>query len=95
MDQANGLTGKKALITGVPRTPVFLCSALEIGGVSGKYFESSSRPKQLPVEILEPALQEKTWELAKRLVSNAPTAIPVSGMERLSFAGLYRKVEIC
>ena len=40
------------------RTSVFLASAPEAAAVSGQYFESSTRPKTLPPEMLDPDLQE-------------------------------------
>lgn len=58
------------------RTSVFLASSPDAAGLTGQYFESSTRPKQLPPEILDRANQEKTWALAAELVAKAPTAIP-------------------
>jgi NAD(P)-dependent dehydrogenase (short-subunit alcohol dehydrogenase family) len=63
------------------RTPIFLASAPEAANLTGQYFESSTRPKQIPAEALDRENQEKTWELAEALVRNAPTAISVEAVE--------------
>jgi retinol dehydrogenase 12 len=57
------------------RTSIYLASALEAAGMTGKYYESSTRPRQLPPEMLDLGNQERTWELAEELVAMAPTAI--------------------
>lgn len=57
------------------RTSIFLASSPEAANFTGQYFESSTHPKQLPVEMLDLTQQEKTWELAASLVQSAPTAI--------------------
>jgi NAD(P)-dependent dehydrogenase (short-subunit alcohol dehydrogenase family) len=57
------------------RTSVFLASSPEAANVTGCYFESNTRPKDLRPEITEVEMQEKAWELGFALVSNAPTAI--------------------
>jgi NAD(P)-dependent dehydrogenase (short-subunit alcohol dehydrogenase family) len=59
----------------VARTSTFLASAPEVGNMTGKYFESSTRPKELTPDVVDLTRQEKTWELATSLVREAPTAI--------------------
>jgi NAD(P)-dependent dehydrogenase (short-subunit alcohol dehydrogenase family) len=61
----------------VARTSIFLASAPEAANMTGQYFESSTRPKNLSPEVLEQARQERTWELGISLVRNALTAIPM------------------
>jgi hypothetical protein len=58
------------------RTSIFLASSPDAASLTGRYFESSTRPKGMPPELLDQAAQEKTYELATSLVRNAPTAIP-------------------
>lgn len=57
------------------RTSVFLASAPEAADITGKYFESSSHPKDLSPNVLDPVKQEKTWDLGASLVREALTAI--------------------
>jgi NAD(P)-dependent dehydrogenase (short-subunit alcohol dehydrogenase family) len=59
----------------VAHTSTFLASAPEAAKITGKYFESSTRPKELSPHVVDLAKQEKTWELATSLVREAPTAI--------------------
>ena len=59
----------------VAHTSIYLASAPEVTNINGQYFESSTQPKQLSVEIIEVSKQEKTWELGASLVQNAQTAI--------------------
>jgi NAD(P)-dependent dehydrogenase (short-subunit alcohol dehydrogenase family) len=59
----------------VARPSIFLASAPEAADVTGQYFESSTRPKELNSVVVDLAKQEKTWELATSLVREAPTAI--------------------
>ena len=55
-------------------TSIYLASAPEAANINGQYFESSTHPKQLSVEITDVSKQEKTWELGASLVHNAHTA---------------------
>jgi NAD(P)-dependent dehydrogenase (short-subunit alcohol dehydrogenase family) len=57
-------------------TSIYLASSPEAADLTGEYFENSTRPKGMPHEMLDPAIQEQTCELAASLVRNAPTAIP-------------------
>ncbi len=59
----------------VAGTSIYLASAPEVANITGQYFESSTRPKDLSPEVIEQAKQEKTWELAAALIGNAPTSI--------------------
>jgi NAD(P)-dependent dehydrogenase (short-subunit alcohol dehydrogenase family) len=59
----------------VARTSIYLASAPEVANITGQYFESSTRPKDLSPEVIEQAKQEKTWELAAALIGNASTSI--------------------
>ncbi len=59
------------------RTSIYLASAPGAANMTGQYFESSVYPKQLPAEMHDTALQDKTWELAERLVRTARTAKPI------------------
>lgn len=68
------------------RTAIFLASSPEAANITGQYFESSTHPKQVPAEMFNLALQEKTWELAESLVRAAPTAIPFIISETLADA---------
>jgi NAD(P)-dependent dehydrogenase (short-subunit alcohol dehydrogenase family) len=61
----------------VARTSIYLASAPEAANMTGQYFESSTRPKDLSPEVLDQARQEKTWELAASLICNALMAIPI------------------
>jgi NAD(P)-dependent dehydrogenase (short-subunit alcohol dehydrogenase family) len=60
----------------VAHTSIYLASALEVANITGKYFESSTRPKNLSPEVIDRAKQKKTWELGVSLVHNALTAMP-------------------
>lgn len=60
----------------VAYTSIYLASAPEIVDITGQYFESSTRPKNLSPEVIDQAKQEKTWELGVSLVRNVLTAIP-------------------
>ena len=59
----------------VARTSTYLASAPEAGNITGRYFESSPRPKELSKEVIDVAKQERAWELDSSLVCNAHTAI--------------------
>ena len=59
----------------VARTSIYLASASEAGEINGQYFESSTQPKKLSLEIISAAKQEKAWELGASLVRNGVTAI--------------------
>ncbi|HSL45886.1 MAG TPA: SDR family NAD(P)-dependent oxidoreductase [Anaerolineales bacterium] len=59
----------------VARTSIYLASAPEAMDITGKYFESSTNPKDLHGEVIDYAKQERTWELGTSLVRGAPTAI--------------------
>lgn len=59
----------------VAHTSIYLASAPEAANVTGKYFESSTRPKDLGSNVADQVKQEKTWELATALVRDAFTAI--------------------
>ena len=61
----------------VARTSIYLASASEAANMTGQYFESSTRPKDLSPDVLDQAKQEKTWELGISLVHHARTAIPI------------------
>ena len=56
-------------------TSVYLASAPDVATITGQYFESSTRSKQLSPELLNDSKQEKTWQLGTSLVRNAVTAI--------------------
>jgi NAD(P)-dependent dehydrogenase (short-subunit alcohol dehydrogenase family) len=66
------------------RSSIFLASAPEAASITGTYIGSKVRPARPPAAALDRANQEKTWELAATLVSNAPTAI---GTERVMAVG--------
>ena len=59
----------------VARTSIYLASASEMANVTGQYFESSTRPKELSPNVFDLAKQEQAWELATSLVREAATAI--------------------
>lgn len=63
----------------VARTSIYLASAPEVMDITGKYFESSTHPKDLRGEVVDYAKQERTWELGTSLVRDAPTAIARNG----------------
>lgn len=63
------------------RTSVFLAGSPEATNYNGQYFESSTRPKGLPAEMVDPSIQEKTWDLAETLAHAAPTTTPVPSTE--------------
>lgn len=58
----------------VAHTSIFLASTSEAANVTGQYFESSTRPKELSPDVVDLTKQEKTWKLATSLVSEALTA---------------------
>jgi retinol dehydrogenase 14 len=58
----------------VAQTSIYLASATEAANFNGRYFESSTRPKDLTIDVNDPAKQEKAWELADDLVHTATTA---------------------
>jgi retinol dehydrogenase 14 len=62
----------------VAHTSIYLASAPEVAQMTGKYFESNTRPKDLGPHVADDAKQEKTWDLGTSLVRDAVTAIPVS-----------------
>lgn len=62
------------------RSSIFLASAPEAASMTGTYIGSNLRPADPAPAALDSANQEKAWELATTLVSNAPTAI---GTERV------------
>lgn len=59
----------------VAQTSIYLASAPEVTNVTGQYFESSIRPKNLSPDVIDLAKQEKAWELGTSLVRDAVTAI--------------------
>jgi NAD(P)-dependent dehydrogenase (short-subunit alcohol dehydrogenase family) len=59
----------------VARTSIYLASASEAANVTGQYFESSTRPKELSPDVVDLTKQEQAWELATSLVREAPTVI--------------------
>jgi NAD(P)-dependent dehydrogenase (short-subunit alcohol dehydrogenase family) len=58
----------------VAQTSIYLASAPEAAVFNGRYFESSTRPKDLSAGVTDAIQQEKAWELAKNLVNTAITA---------------------
>jgi hypothetical protein len=56
------------------RSSIYLASADEAAGTSGRYFESDIRPKRLPPGLLNVTGQERAWDLAVELVTEAPSA---------------------
>lgn len=60
----------------VAHTFIYLASAPEAANITGQYFESSTRPKNLSQDVIEPTKQEKAWDLAASLVQDAITTIP-------------------
>lgn len=65
------------------RTSLYLATAPEAANLTGQYFENSTGPKNPGPAVLDPANQEKTWELAASLVRNAPTAVPIDTVETI------------
>lgn len=61
----------------VAQTSIYLASAPEAANFNGRYFESSTRPKDLSPDVIDATKQKKTWELADCLVRTARTAIRV------------------
>jgi len=61
----------------VAHTSIYLASAPEAANMTGQYFESSTRPKNLSAEIIDQVNQEKTWEVGTSLVCVALTATPL------------------
>jgi retinol dehydrogenase 14 len=59
----------------VAQTSIYLASASEAAMFNGRYFESSTRPKDLGPDVSDAIQQEKAWELAEHLVRSATTAI--------------------
>lgn len=59
----------------VARTTIYLASAPEVANITGKYFESSTHPKELGREVIDYAKQERAWELGSLLVRDAQTAV--------------------
>jgi NAD(P)-dependent dehydrogenase (short-subunit alcohol dehydrogenase family) len=59
----------------VAQTSIYLASAPEAAGFNGRYFESSTHPKDLSPDVSDAIQQEKAWELAEHLVRTATTAI--------------------
>ncbi|HSL45397.1 MAG TPA: SDR family NAD(P)-dependent oxidoreductase [Anaerolineales bacterium] len=60
----------------VAHTSIYLASAPEAANMTGQYFESSMRPKNLSAEVIDQVNQEKTWEVGTSLVRVALTATP-------------------
>jgi NAD(P)-dependent dehydrogenase (short-subunit alcohol dehydrogenase family) len=60
----------------VAHTSIYLASAPEAAKFNGQYFESSTRPKELPPDVIDIEKQEKAWELGTSLIHEAYTAIP-------------------
>src|SRR5262249_27420570 len=57
------------------RSAIFLASAPETASIRGRYIESNARPARPSAAALDRTNQEKPWELALRLMTNAPTAV--------------------
>jgi NAD(P)-dependent dehydrogenase (short-subunit alcohol dehydrogenase family) len=74
------------------RTSIYLASAPEGANFTGQYFESSTRPKKLPAELIDPTNQDRTWELAEALVRRALTVVPVPG-ERIKILNITQNKE--
>lgn len=58
----------------VAHTSIYLASSPEAANVNGRYFESSTRPKNLSAEVIDRTNQEKAWALGDSLVRAAYTA---------------------
>lgn len=56
------------------RSPVFLASSPGVAGVTGTYYGSNAKPKRPSATALDGGGQERAWDLATALVSQAPTA---------------------
>jgi NAD(P)-dependent dehydrogenase (short-subunit alcohol dehydrogenase family) len=52
---------------------LFLAASPEASTYTGEYFERQPRPKRLSARELDPALQDRAWQLASGLVVDAPT----------------------
>ena len=63
----------------VARTSIYLAGAPEAANITGKYFESSTDPKDLRGEVIDYAKQERPWELGTSLVRDDPTSIASNG----------------
>jgi NAD(P)-dependent dehydrogenase (short-subunit alcohol dehydrogenase family) len=68
----------------VARTSIYLASALEAANITGKYFESSTHPKDLRGEVIDYIKQERTWEIGTLLVRDAQTAISMAAQSVIS-----------
>jgi NAD(P)-dependent dehydrogenase (short-subunit alcohol dehydrogenase family) len=55
----------------VARTSIYLASAPEAAKFNGQYFESSTSPKNLSIEVIDTTKQEQAWELGTALVRQA------------------------
>ena len=64
----------------VAHTSIYLASASEAANITGKYFESSTHPKDLRPDVADQAKEDKAWQLAASLVREAVTAIDVATM---------------
>ena len=58
----------------VARNSIYLASAPEVSDLTGQYFESSTHPKSLSLEVIDQIKQEKAWTLATSLVHDAITS---------------------
>jgi retinol dehydrogenase 14 len=64
----------------VAHTSIYLASAPGAANITGRYFESSTRPKDLSPNVTDEEKEEKAWELAASLVRDAVTAIGFATM---------------
>jgi NAD(P)-dependent dehydrogenase (short-subunit alcohol dehydrogenase family) len=62
------------------RTPIWLASAAEAGGLTGTYVEGERREQ--PALAVDPENQQRVTELAQRLIDEAPTGRAVTRLNR-------------
>jgi NAD(P)-dependent dehydrogenase (short-subunit alcohol dehydrogenase family) len=55
------------------RRVAFLASSPRVSGYTGRYFEGKPTPKRLSARELDPAFQQRAWQLGAELVAGAGT----------------------
>jgi len=50
------------------RSSIFLASSPDVEGVSGKYFDTNCKEKEMPAPALDPSTRAKVWAEAERAI---------------------------
>jgi hypothetical protein len=73
-----GLMMRNAPPERAARSSIFLAATPELAGVTGRYYDTNSKPVRWPAPVLDAALRLRLWEKSLALVGLPFVASPAS-----------------